>query len=68
MLKMRTYPEGQKMARYLQWILLKTETRERRGSLLKRANGSVMPLMPDASKSSSRSHCSCARLATRTLF
>jgi len=33
MLKLRDDPHGREMASYLQWLLLKTETRERRGSL-----------------------------------
>ena len=30
MLKLRDDPEGREMARYLAWLLLKTETRDRR--------------------------------------
>jgi hypothetical protein len=32
MLKLRDDPEGREMARYLKWLLLKTETRDRRQS------------------------------------
>jgi hypothetical protein len=32
MLKLRNDPEGRAMAAYLQWLLLKTETRDRRQS------------------------------------
>jgi hypothetical protein len=32
MLKLRHDPQGQEMARYLEWLLLKTETRDRRRS------------------------------------
>jgi hypothetical protein len=35
MLNLRDDPQGQDMARYLAWLLLKTETRERRGSLFR---------------------------------
>jgi hypothetical protein len=35
MLNLRDDPQGQDMARYLEWLLLKTETRERRGSLFR---------------------------------
>jgi hypothetical protein len=35
MLKLRDDPQGREMAAYLQWLLLKTETRERRGSLFR---------------------------------
>ena len=33
MLNLRHDPQGQDMARYLAWLLLKTETWERRGAL-----------------------------------
>ena len=32
---LRDDPRGQEMARYLDWLFLKTETRERRGALFK---------------------------------
>ena len=35
MLKLRDDPQGRDMAACLQWILLKAETRERRGSLFR---------------------------------
>jgi hypothetical protein len=35
MLKLRDDPQVQDMASYLAWLLLKTETRERRGSLFR---------------------------------
>ena len=35
MLKLRSDPQGQEMARTLDWLFLKTETRERRGSLFR---------------------------------
>jgi hypothetical protein len=35
MLKLRDDREGRDMAAYLQWLLLKTETRERRGYLFR---------------------------------
>jgi hypothetical protein len=35
MLKLRDDREGREMARYLAWLLLKTETRERRGTLFR---------------------------------
>jgi hypothetical protein len=35
MLKLRDDRQGREMAAYLQWLLLKTETRERRGSLFR---------------------------------
>jgi hypothetical protein len=35
MLKLRDDPQGRAMAAYLHWLLLKTETQERRGSLFR---------------------------------